>query len=113
MPIYTSWHFQKLMSCWILGIQKLVQHISNLLEINGLGNVTAEARLHALGVYITQDVGTESNDWNMVLVLFTLPLKNLFARVVAVLDRHLQVTLIKVREDLGVNDKRFTRMSLK
>lgn len=69
------------------------EHRAELLEVDGLGDVAIEARLDALMVDVTEDVGRESDDGLVLFLIAFLPTSDLLARLVAVLIWHVKVAL--------------------
>jgi hypothetical protein len=74
-------------------IQEFGHDKGQLFELDGLRDVRVEARFHAFRVDVTEDVGRKCNDGYAAVTMFLLPASNFFARLIAVLVRHMQIAL--------------------
>jgi len=68
--------------------------------------LTVEARFDALLVHIAEDVGRECDDGQVRTLLLTFPRTDIFARLISIFVRHVQVTqddgivTVRLRKDL-------------
>jgi hypothetical protein len=84
-----------------LWIQKLIHLHTQLLKINRLSNVTIKPRLHALGIHISKNVGTERDDGEVLVFVLAFPAADVLASLVAVFVGHVEVALKKSRGLVG------------
>ena len=77
----------------ILGIHESKHHRAELFEIDRLRDVTVEAGVHTLRVYVPKYVGGESNNWQVRVLVLLFPLAKLAAGLVTVLVRHMEIAL--------------------
>jgi len=69
------------------------QHRAEFLEINRLGEVAIEAGVYTLLVHVAEDVGRECDDRLVRLLGALLPPAELFACLISILVRHVEVAL--------------------
>jgi hypothetical protein len=74
-------------------IQKLCHDDRELFELNGLRDVGVEACLRTFGVDIAKNIGRQGNDGYTSVSVFLFPASNLFACLVSVFVRHMQIAL--------------------
>ena len=83
-------------------------HISFWCSSHGpiTGKLAVEARFDALLVHIAEDVGRECDDGEVRELLLTLPSADVFARLISIFVRHVQVAqddgivTVRLRKDL-------------
>lgn len=77
----------------IRGIHKLRHDERELFEGDRFRNVRVEAGFDALRVYITENIGRESNDRMAAVAMLLLPASDLFAGLIAIFIWHVQIAL--------------------
>lgn len=75
------------------GIHERHQHRAELFEVDRLGDVAVETGVDTLLVDVAEDVGGKGDDGLMRLLGSFFPAAELFARLVAVFVRHVEVAL--------------------
>jgi hypothetical protein len=77
------------------------QHRAEFLEIDRLGEVAVEAGVDTFLVHVAEDVGRECDDGLVRLFGALLPPAELFARLVSVFVRHVEITLHRHSQYMG------------
>lgn len=78
---------------WIGRIEEAGHDCRQLLEVDWFGDVGVEARLNAFRVYVAENVGREGDDREMLEFVLALPLADVFAGLIAIFIRHVEVAL--------------------
>lgn len=78
---------------WVSWVQEFRHDDGELFELNGLRHIRIEARFRAFGINVAENVRGKGNDGNTSVSVLLLPFSYLFACLVAVFVRHVQIAL--------------------
>ena len=81
---------------FIRWVQEFGHDQGEFFECDRFRDVRVEACVYALGVYVAQHVGRESDNGVSLVSVFLFPSADLFAGLVAVFVRHMKIALPKV-----------------
>ena len=78
---------------WSSRVEKTHHHLAQFVVLDRLGHIVVESCTSRILNLVSHGVCGESHDRNLWVVVPLLPVTNVFAGFISILDRHLDVTL--------------------